>query len=129
MLFCVCDAACCPAHTLAVTSTTATAITFLRVLFFTLTSSSLRNESLRNRKRPAKTKSSRSNLQPRRGLLAFVLVSVHQHPYLAHQLQAVAQLRRDLFGRLHFFDIRLQDAVQHLIRRKGIRVLLIRPQL
>ncbi len=78
-----------------------------------------------NWKGTPKPKSARRNLEARSGLFALVFIAIDEGGDIANQFQVEAGFDSDLLRTFHFFNIGFQDAVQDLVRRKGVRVLLI----
>src|ERR1700733_15858081 len=103
-----------PSHRIAVTASDV----FTGNLFL------LWNELLRDGKRPPKPKCPRRNLQPGRRLLALVFIAVHMQRDVFHQLQVETVTICDLLGALQVLDICFQNAIQHIVRRQAILVLL-----
>ncbi len=65
--------------------------------------------------------------QAGRGLVAFPFVEIDAalHPAHGGFLEAAGN---DLVGREVVFDVEFEDAIEDLIRRQGVLVLLVRPQ-
>src|SRR2546425_10191733 len=82
------------------------------------------NEFLCDREWPAKTKGARSDFQSRRGLLSFVFAAIHFKRDVAHHLQIESVMIGDLLRAAQVLNVRLQDAVQHVIGRQTIFILL-----
>ena len=87
------------------------------------------DEALGDGKWAAEAEGARGDFEAGRGLLALVFVAIDEQGDVSNQLQVVAKVVGNLHGRFHFLDIGLQDAVQHVVGRQGVLVLLIWTQL
>src|SRR5579859_6543179 len=87
------------------------------------------DEALSDGKWAAEAEGARGDFKAGSGLFALVFVAVDEHGDVSNELQIVAKVLGNLHGCFHFFDIGLQNAVQHFVRRQRVRVLLIWTQL
>ncbi len=62
-------------------------------------------------------------------MLALVFVAIDAAGDVANELEREPVVVGNFLGRLQIFDIGLQDAIQDVVRRQGILILLIGPQL
>src|SRR6266851_7908583 len=86
------------------------------------------NEFLCDREWPAETKSARSDFQSRCGLFALVFAAIHLECDVAHHLQIESVMIGDLLRAAQVLNVRLQDAVKHVIGRQAVFIFLIGPQ-
>ncbi len=87
------------------------------------------NETLGDWKWTAETEGTGSNFQAGGGLFAFVFIAIDKCSDVADQVQVEASLDGYFFRAFHIFNIGFQNAVQDLVGRKGVRVLLVGTQL
>src|SRR5580704_8338752 len=87
----------------------------------------LRNELLRDGKRSAKPQVSCRDLKSRRRLFALVFIAINVQRDVLHQLQIEAIAIGNLLWALQILNIQLQDAIQDVVRRQTVLVLLIGP--
>src|SRR5947208_14709670 len=88
----------------------------------------LGDELLSDREWPAKAKGARGDLQAGRGLLAFVLVAIHQQRDVADQFQIESVMIGNLLGAPQVFNIGLKNPVKNMVRRQAVLVLLVGTQ-
>src|SRR6266436_2735087 len=87
-----------------------------------------RNKLLCDWEWSAKTKGARGDFQSWRGLFSFVFAPIHLKCDVAHHLQIESVMIGDLLRAAQILNVGLQDAVQHVVGRQAVLILLIGPQ-
>ena len=83
------------------------------------------DEALGDGKWAAKAEGARGDLEAGGGLFALVFVAIDEGDDVTNEFEVEAGLDGDLLRTFHFFNIGFQDAVQNLVRRQRVGVLLI----